>query len=298
MDLTGKVAFVTGGSGDIGAGIVRALAAAGVDIAISYVGHREGADRTAAMVAEHGRRSHIVQLDQREPASIDASVDAVLTGLGRVDILVNNAGWNIGIPFGDLDTLTAEVWNRVHETNLRGPYLLSRAFAPHLRANGAGRIVNIASVGGLRPSSSSIAYSTSKAGLIHLTRCLAVALAPTITVNCVAPGWSRAPASHNGCRKRCRRARAARQCSAAPARSTTSRSRSSPSAAPSRSPDKPRWSTAGCQGGCISGKHEAPFLVSLFLVPRPVLRARALCGASCVVRRASCVVLRSLKAES
>ncbi len=188
MDLTGKVAFVTGGSGDIGAGIVRALAAAGVDIAISYVGHREGADRTAAMVAEHGRRSHIVQLDQREAASIDASVDAVLTGLGRVDILVNNAGWNIGIPFGDLDTLTADVWNRVHETNLRGPYLLSRAFAPHLRANGAGRIVNIASVGGLRPSSSSIAYSTSKAGLIHLTRCLAVALAPTITVNCVAPG--------------------------------------------------------------------------------------------------------------
>ena len=188
MDLQGKVAFVTGGSGDIGAGIAVALARAGADVAISYVGHRDGADRTASMIEAAGRRSLIVQLDQREPASVDRSAAEVVAGLGRADILVNNAGWNIGIPFTDLETLTVEVWNRVHETNLRGPYLLSRAFAPHLRAHGGGRIVNIASVGGMRPSSSSIAYSASKAGLIHLTKCLAVALAPAITVNCVAPG--------------------------------------------------------------------------------------------------------------
>jgi 3-oxoacyl-[acyl-carrier protein] reductase len=188
MDLRGKVAFVTGGSGDIGTGIVAALARAGADVAVSYVGHREGAERTAAAVDAEGCRSLIVPLDQRDLGSIDASVTTVIDGLGRVDMLINNAGWNIGIPFTDLDALTVDVWNRVHETNLRGPYLLSRAFAPHLRAHGAGRIVNIASVGGLRPSSSSIAYSASKAGLIHLTRCLAVALAPTITVNCVAPG--------------------------------------------------------------------------------------------------------------
>lgn len=94
----------------------------------------------------------------------------------------------LGVPFPDLEALTAEIWDRVLETNLRGPYLLARAFAPYLRAHGAGRIVNIASVGGLYPASSSIAYSTSKAGLIHLTRCLAVALAPDVTVNCIAPG--------------------------------------------------------------------------------------------------------------
>jgi 3-oxoacyl-[acyl-carrier protein] reductase len=157
-------------------------------VAISYVGHREGAERTAVRVEDAGRRALVVALDQRDPASIERSVPEVVQGLGRVDILVNNAGWNIGIPFPNIEDLTAEIWNRVHETNLRGPYLLSRAFAPHLRAHGAGRIVNIASVGGLRPSSSSIAYSASKAGLIHLTRCLAVALAPTVTVNCVAPG--------------------------------------------------------------------------------------------------------------
>lgn len=188
MELGGKVAFVTGGSGDIGAGIAKALAIAGADVVISFVGHRDGATSTADAVRATGRRSAIVQLDQRDPQSIEASVERVFDAFGRVDVLVNNAGWNIGIPFTDLEALDADVWNRVHETNLRGPYLLSRAFAPHLRANGAGRIVNIASVGGLRPSSSSIAYSASKAGLIHLTRCLAVALAPTVTVNCVAPG--------------------------------------------------------------------------------------------------------------
>jgi 3-oxoacyl-[acyl-carrier protein] reductase len=188
MTLDGKVAFVTGGSGDIGAAIAKALAIAGSDVAISYIGYTEGAAATASAIQAAGRTSAVVALDQRDPASIDAGVAQVIERFGRLDILVNNAGWNIGIPFSDLDALTADIWNRVHETNLRGPYLLSRACAPHLKQHGAGRIVNIASVGGLSPGSSSIAYSASKAGLIHLTRCLAVALAPAVTVNCVAPG--------------------------------------------------------------------------------------------------------------
>ncbi len=188
MDLQGKAAFVTGGSGDIGGAIARALAAAGTDVAISYMGHRDEATATVDAVRAAGRRSLAVQLDQRDPSAIDACVDAVVGELARVDILVNNAAWNIGIPFKALDALTADIWDRVLETNLRGPYLLARACAPHLRAHGSGRIVNIASVGGLSPGSSSIAYSASKAGLIHLSRCLAVALAPDVTVNCIAPG--------------------------------------------------------------------------------------------------------------
>jgi len=188
MDIKGKTAFVTGGSGDIGSAIAKGLAEAGADVAISYIGYQEGAATTVDAVRGAGRRGLAVQLDQRDPSSIDASVDAVMGEFGRVDILVNNAAWNIGIPFSDLDTLTPGIWDRVLETNLRGPYLLSRAFAKHLRAHGAGRIVNIASAGGIYPGSSSIAYSSSKAGLIHLTRCLAVALAPDVTVNCIAPG--------------------------------------------------------------------------------------------------------------
>jgi 3-oxoacyl-[acyl-carrier protein] reductase len=188
MDTQGKIAFVTGGSGDLGSAIARALAAAGADVAISYVGHLEGATATVEALRATGRQSLAVPLDQRDPMSIDAAVERVVGAFGRLDILVNNAAWNIGIPFSNLDALTPEIWDRIIETNLRGPYLLARAFAPHLRAHGAGRIVNIASVGGLYPASSSIAYSASKAGLIHLTRCLAVALAPDVTVNCIAPG--------------------------------------------------------------------------------------------------------------
>jgi 3-oxoacyl-[acyl-carrier protein] reductase len=188
MQLSNKVAFVTGGSGDIGGAICRALATAGADVAASYIGHAEGAAATVAAVEAAGRRAAAVQLDQRDPSSIAASVGSVLQQFGRLDILVNNAAWNIGIAFPDIDALTADVWDRVQDTNLRGPYLLARACAPHLRANHAGRIVNIASVAGLYPGGSSIAYASSKAGLIHLTRCLAVALAPDVTVNCVAPG--------------------------------------------------------------------------------------------------------------
>ena len=120
--------------------------------------------------------------------SIDNSVKTVMAEFGRLDILVNNAGWNIGIPFRDLNALTVDIWDRVMETNLRGPYLLARAFASELRRHKAGRIINIASLAGIIPGGSSIAYASSKAGLIHLTHCLAVALAPDVTVNCIAPG--------------------------------------------------------------------------------------------------------------
>jgi 3-oxoacyl-[acyl-carrier protein] reductase len=188
MDLTGRAALVTGGSGSLGTAISLALAEAGCDIAIGYVGNREGADETLRAVEKLGRKACRVQLDQTEPAAIEPAVERAARDLGRLDVLVNNAGWNIGIPFPELDKLTTDIWDRIFATNVRGPFQLARAVAPHMRAQGGGRIVNIASVSGVKPTGSSIAYASSKAALIHLTRCLAVALAPTITVNCVAPG--------------------------------------------------------------------------------------------------------------
>ncbi len=188
MELKDRVALVTGGSGDLGAVIARALATAGAHVAVGYVGNLEAAQRTRQSVEALGSRAWIVQLDQAEPASIERAVDATVRELGSLDVLVNNAAWNIGIPFPDLDTLTPEIWDRIQDTNARGPYVLARAAARPMRERGGGRIVNIASIGGLRPGGSSIAYAVSKAALIHLTRCLAVALAPDITVNCVAPG--------------------------------------------------------------------------------------------------------------
>jgi len=188
MDLRSCGALVTGGSGDLGTAICVALARAGCDVAVGYVGNHDGALRTAKLVEEHGRRAGTVRLDQSDAAAVDPAVAQAAHDLGRLDVLVNNAAWNIGIPFPDLDDLTVEIWDRIHDTNVRGPFQLARAASRHMKQAGAGRIVNIASIAGLRPAGSSIAYASSKAALIHLTRCLAVALAPTITVNCVAPG--------------------------------------------------------------------------------------------------------------
>ena len=131
---------------------------------------------------------HQVALDQRDEESIEAAVANVLGTFDRCDILVNNAAWNIGIPFRQMRPLDADdVGPGARDQPARPvPAVPSAGRAPP--AGDGGRIVNIASVGGLNPGSSSIAYSCSKAGLIHLTHCLAVALAPEISVNCVAPG--------------------------------------------------------------------------------------------------------------
>ena len=188
MDLKDRVALVAGGTGVLGTAIARALARAGADVGITYLERRDAARETCAAVEALGRRAFSVARDQTDAGAIPGAIEAAARHFGRLDALVNNAAWNIAIPFPDLETLDAATWDRLFSTNLRGPYLLCRAAAPRLKAGGAGRIVNIASVAGLNPGGSSIAYATSKAGLIHLTRCLAVALAPEVSVNCVAPG--------------------------------------------------------------------------------------------------------------
>lgn len=188
MQLTSKVALVTGASGDIGGAIARALGAQGAHVVVSYVGATDAAQQTVDDIVAAGGSASSQQLDQRDPAAIEACIAAIRDAHGRLDILINNAAWNIGIPFPDLDALTPDIWDRVLETNLRAPFLLARAAAPMLKADGGGHIVNISSAGGISPGSSSIAYSSSKAALNHLTRCLAVAMAPEVAVNCVAPG--------------------------------------------------------------------------------------------------------------
>jgi len=188
MDLTDHVAFVTGGSGGLGSIIVTSLAKNGVDVVIGYREHRDAAEQVADDVSKIGRRATVVEMDQTKGESVEAAVGDVVKSMGRLDILVNNAAWTVPVPFRDLDALTPEIWDRIHGTNLRGPFLVARASAPHLRASGSGRIVNISAFIGLSPEGSSIAHATAKAALIHLNRCLAVALAPEVTVNSVAPG--------------------------------------------------------------------------------------------------------------
>lgn len=188
MDLTGKTAFVTGASGGLGRAIAEHLAAAGAHVAIGYHTGKDRADETVQAVASHGVTAETVSFDQADEGSIAKAVEEVAGKLGALDILVNNAAVAKGVPFPDLDALTPEIWDWTMTANLRGPFLLARAAAPHLKASGSGRVVNVAAMAGLKPMGASIAQATSKAGLIHMTRCLAVALAPDVTVNCVAPG--------------------------------------------------------------------------------------------------------------
>lgn len=188
MELTDRVAFVTGGGSGLGLATTKALALSGADVCISYRDNQDGAVSACDDVKAMSRRAAFVQLDQSDPASIETAMERAIEQLGHLDILINNAAMNIPVPFPDLEALTPEIWDQLFNTNLRGPFLMARAAAPHLRQSDAGRVVNVGAMIGLMPAGSSIAQAVCKAGVIHLTRCLAVALAPDVTVNCVAPG--------------------------------------------------------------------------------------------------------------
>ncbi len=136
-----------------------------------------------------GADAEAMQCDVTKPAQVVALASGVLERFGRIDILVNDAAYNKWIPFGDLEAMTHDEWTRMIDVNLTGPMLCIKAVAPAMKRQGAGRVVNISSVAGLSPSGSSIGYAVSKAGLIHLTKCMAVGLAPEVLVNCVAPGY-------------------------------------------------------------------------------------------------------------
>lgn len=189
MDLKGAVALVTGGNGGLGQRICHALAKDGVHIAVMYARSRDQAEGVARELASSYQiNAAAFGCDIADHAAIERLVGDVQARFGRLDILVNDAAYNISIPFPDLDSLTQEVWDKIMAVNLTGPMQLMKAVAPVMKAQGRGRIVNISSVAGLGPSGSSIAYAVSKAGLIHLTKCMAVAMAPETLVNCVAPG--------------------------------------------------------------------------------------------------------------
>ena len=189
MELRGAVALVTGGNGGLGQRICHHLAREGVHVAVMYAQSRDAADAVARDIASrHQVNAAAFQCDITDGEAVERVIGEVLGRFGRLDILVNDAAYNKAIPFADLDGLTMEVWDTILAVNLTGPMRLIKAAAPVMKAQGRGRIVNIASVSGVAPTGSSIAYAVSKAGLIHLTRCMAVALAPEILVNCVAPG--------------------------------------------------------------------------------------------------------------
>jgi NAD(P)-dependent dehydrogenase (short-subunit alcohol dehydrogenase family) len=189
--LTGKLAAVTGGGRGLGRALVHALADEGADVALSYCGSRSGAEQEARAWESRGRRVVAVAADARVPGEMAAFVEEAAHALGGLDILINNVGVFRKAP---LEALTEEILDEAFDVNVKAAVSTSRAAAPHMRRRGGGVIVNIASLGGERPWKSHLAYCASKAALVMATRCLALALAPTVRVNAVAPGILEEPA--------------------------------------------------------------------------------------------------------
>ena len=185
LDLTGRIALVTGGSRGIGAAIALALADAGADVAVNYRERAAEADSVAAVIGAMGRRAITVAADVSRGEAVADMVRSVEQKLGAADILVNNAG--IALIRG-IDDLTEADFDRTISVNLKSAFLCTQAVLPHMRAQGWGRIVNISSGAARGAGGVGLHYNASKAGMEGLTRGYAARLVKQgITVNAVAP---------------------------------------------------------------------------------------------------------------
>ncbi|MFZ3343137.1 MAG: SDR family oxidoreductase [Terriglobales bacterium] len=182
--LSGKVVLVTGAARRLGRAIARAAAAHGADVAITY--RNSGSEAKAAVreLAQHGVEALAVRCDITDEMNVREMVKEVAAVLGGIDVLVNNAA---NYETAKFEKITVQQWDAIFASNTRGPFLVSREALPFLRKR-RGRIVNMGSLGGLRPWPTHAHYCSSKAAVHMLTKVMAKALAPEIAVNAVAPG--------------------------------------------------------------------------------------------------------------
>jgi NAD(P)-dependent dehydrogenase (short-subunit alcohol dehydrogenase family) len=186
FDLTDKVAIVTGGSRGIGREIALAFASAGARVVVASR-KQEGVDAVAAEITQQGGTALAVAAHMGEEEAVVTLVRRAVEAFGGVDITVNNAATNPH--FGPLTTATAAQWDKIVEVNLRGAFFLCQQVIPLMQERGAGKIVNVASIAGVKPQPGMGIYSVSKAGLIMLTQVLAQEMGPSnIQVNAIAPG--------------------------------------------------------------------------------------------------------------
>jgi 3-oxoacyl-[acyl-carrier protein] reductase/pteridine reductase len=182
--LQGKTALVTGGARRLGRASALALAGAGADVAITFRDSLRDAQRTVIDVSGLGVRALALACDVTDEKSVKTAVKEAVRELGGIDILVNNAA---NYETATFEKLTLAQWDAMFASNTRGPFLVSREALKFLRLR-RGKIINMGSLGGLRPWADHAHYCSSKAALHMLTKVLAKALAPEIAVNCVAPG--------------------------------------------------------------------------------------------------------------
>jgi 3-oxoacyl-[acyl-carrier protein] reductase/pteridine reductase len=182
--LSGKAVLITGAAKRLGRASALALAQAGADVAITFNHSSREAQHTVIDLGSFGVRAVALRCDVTDPKSVKSAVKDAARELGGIDILVNNAG---NYETAEFAKLTVKQWDAIFASNTRGPFIVSQAALNWLRER-KGRIINMGSLGGLRPWPTHAHYCSSKAALHMLTKVMAKALAPAIAVNAVAPG--------------------------------------------------------------------------------------------------------------
>ncbi|MDD5170558.1 MAG: SDR family NAD(P)-dependent oxidoreductase [Syntrophales bacterium] len=189
MNVSRRVAIVTGSSRGVGAATARLFAQNGFNVVINYSQSEEQARVVQSACESLGGETLLCRADVSEDADCRRMADDAMSRWGRIDALVNNAGTTKFCAFSNLEGLMKEDFLRIYSTNLVGPFQMIRAVAPHMKSRGKGAVVNIASIAGVKGVGSSIAYSASKAALINMTVGLARVLGPEIRINAVCPGF-------------------------------------------------------------------------------------------------------------
>jgi len=197
MSADRKVAIVTGSATGTGAAIAIALAKNGYNIVVNYTRSEKEAKETAAEVEANGAEALLFQADVSKDEDCRAMAAAAVDKWGRIDALINNAGRTKFVAHDNLEGLDAQDFQDIYAVNTIGPFQMTRACAPHLKASGAGRVIMISSVAGTHGHGSSLAYVASKGGLNSMTKGLARVMGPEVTVNGICPGmietrWLRA----------------------------------------------------------------------------------------------------------
>jgi NAD(P)-dependent dehydrogenase (short-subunit alcohol dehydrogenase family) len=186
FDLTGRAAIITGGSKGLGAAMGEGLASAGANVLLVSRNLDEAQAAADEIASGYGVKTAAIEADVSNPEDVDAMVAKAIAEFGQIDILFNNAGINIR---GPIDELTYEEFQKVQEINVNGVWLCARAVAPHMKKQGKGRIINMASTLGLVGLANRTPYATSKGAVVQMTRALGLELANDgIAVNAICPG--------------------------------------------------------------------------------------------------------------
>jgi NAD(P)-dependent dehydrogenase (short-subunit alcohol dehydrogenase family) len=195
LDLTGKRVIVTGAAGGLGRAFTLAFAAEGAHVLAADI-NEAGAQETAALINAAGGVAHAAKVDVTSRASTEALAASAATALGGIDVLVNNAAIYAGLERKGFEEIDEAVWDRVMAVNVKGPWAMTRAVAPHMRKAEQGAIINVSSATVMSGSPQWLHYVSSKGAVIAMTRALARELGDDhITVNALAPGFTLTEAS-------------------------------------------------------------------------------------------------------